>query len=95
MNYCCSRVPRTLPLQTTALQRRWREGFEGTRTHPPKQFNAALRPRRRTAVREAGYEDKVGKRYGTGDQGFSQGELELSQLPRIWWHQHGSCDWSS
>ena len=47
-----------------------REGFEGTRTPSPKQFNAALRPRRRTTVREAEYEYKVGKRDGTGDQGF-------------------------
>ena len=76
MYYCCSRVPRaaiplqTLPLQTTTLQRRWREGFEGTRTPPPKQFNAALRPRRRTTGREAEYEYKVGKRYWTSDQGF-------------------------
>ena len=70
MYYCCSRVPRTLPLQTTTLQRRWIEGFEGTRSPSPKQFNAALRPRRRTTVREAEYQYKVGKRDGAGDQGF-------------------------
>ena len=51
-----------------STQRRWREGFEGTRTPPPKQFNAARRPGRRTTVREAEYEYKVGKRHGTGDQ---------------------------
>ena len=49
-------------------QRRWKEGFEGTRTPPPKQFNAARRPGRLTTVREAEYEYKVGKRHGTGDQ---------------------------
>ena len=51
-----------IPLQTTALQRRWREGFEGTRTPPPKEFNGAGRPGRRTIVREAEYKYEVGKR---------------------------------